>query len=211
MFYQRRTHGPQTYVRRPWLVVLVNLGYSFYVNAWLLLCVALSHHYEKPGCSFQMVGCYLALFNVLIYRCSWHDQPRPTRISSGAVGIAMCFTVIFWKKYNRTLSAWLKGQKLFSSRVRRNVQNLLCFPNLSLIITQSPMLNFPYYCVQMNKRGNMRLLPLKSDFSNLELFCGYIESTTNLLKWYMVILKFMVTIEQSVYRYIWKYGLINWL
>ena len=27
-----RTHGPQTYVRRLWLIVLVNLGYSFNVQ-----------------------------------------------------------------------------------------------------------------------------------------------------------------------------------
>ena len=25
----RRTQGPQTYARGPWLIVLVNLGYSF--------------------------------------------------------------------------------------------------------------------------------------------------------------------------------------
>ena len=29
----RRTHGLQTYVRRPWLIVSVNLGYSFNVHA----------------------------------------------------------------------------------------------------------------------------------------------------------------------------------
>ena len=28
-FFHRRTHGPQTYVWRPWLIVLVNFGYSF--------------------------------------------------------------------------------------------------------------------------------------------------------------------------------------
>ena len=29
----RRTHGLQTYVRRPWLIVSVNLEYSFNVHA----------------------------------------------------------------------------------------------------------------------------------------------------------------------------------
>ena len=29
----RRIHGPQTYVRRPWLIVSVNIGYSFNVHA----------------------------------------------------------------------------------------------------------------------------------------------------------------------------------
>ena len=29
----RSTHGPQTYVRRPWLIVLIKLGYSFNVHA----------------------------------------------------------------------------------------------------------------------------------------------------------------------------------
>ena len=28
-----RTHGPQTYVRSPWLIMLLNLGYSFNVHA----------------------------------------------------------------------------------------------------------------------------------------------------------------------------------
>ena len=29
----RRIRGPQTYVRRPWLIVSVNIGYSFNVHA----------------------------------------------------------------------------------------------------------------------------------------------------------------------------------
>ena len=49
----RHTHNPQTYVRRLWLIVLVNLGYSFSVHAWLPLCVAMSEYCEEPGCSFQ--------------------------------------------------------------------------------------------------------------------------------------------------------------
>ena len=33
----RHTHHPQTYVRKPWLIVLENLGYSSNVHAWLPL------------------------------------------------------------------------------------------------------------------------------------------------------------------------------
>ena len=32
-YTHRRTHGLQTYVQRPWLIVSVNLGYSFNVHA----------------------------------------------------------------------------------------------------------------------------------------------------------------------------------
>ena len=45
--WHRRIHSPQTYVRRPWLIVLVNLGYSFNVHACLPLCVAISQHCEE--------------------------------------------------------------------------------------------------------------------------------------------------------------------
>ena len=38
----RRTHGPQTYIRRLWLIVLVNLYQSFNVRAWIPLCVAIT-------------------------------------------------------------------------------------------------------------------------------------------------------------------------
>ena len=74
--YHRRTHGPETYVRKPWLIVLVNLGYSFNVHASLPLCVAISQHCEEPGCSFQtlegrsLIGYYMTLFNVLTCRFS---------------------------------------------------------------------------------------------------------------------------------------------
>ena len=40
-FMHRRTHGLQTYGRRPWLIVLVNLDYSFNVHAWLPLRVSI--------------------------------------------------------------------------------------------------------------------------------------------------------------------------
>ena len=73
------THGPQTYVRGPWLIVLENLGYSFNVQAWLPLCVAMSQHCEEPWCSFQtlegrlLIGYHVALFNELTFRFSSHD------------------------------------------------------------------------------------------------------------------------------------------
>ena len=62
---------PKTDVRRPWLMMSVNLGYSFNVHAWLPLCVAMIQHCEELRCSFQqlegrsLVGYYVALFNVL--------------------------------------------------------------------------------------------------------------------------------------------------
>ena len=46
-FAHRRTHDLQTYVQRPWLIVSVNLGYSFNVHAWLPLRVAMSQHCEE--------------------------------------------------------------------------------------------------------------------------------------------------------------------
>ena len=67
----RCTHGPQTYVPRSWLIVLVNLGYSFNVHVRLPLCVAMSQQCEEPGPYFQtmegrlLIGYYVALFNVL--------------------------------------------------------------------------------------------------------------------------------------------------
>ena len=45
----------KTYVRRPWLIVSINIGYSFNVHAWLPLRVAMSKHCEEPGLSFQML------------------------------------------------------------------------------------------------------------------------------------------------------------
>ena len=42
----RRIHGPQTYVQIPWLIVSVNIGYSFNVNAWMPLRVAMIKHCE---------------------------------------------------------------------------------------------------------------------------------------------------------------------
>ena len=48
-----RAHDVQTYVRMPWLIVFVNIGYSFNVHARLPLCVAMSKHCEEPGCSLQ--------------------------------------------------------------------------------------------------------------------------------------------------------------
>ena len=72
----RRIHGPQTYVRKPWLIVSVNLAYSFNVYAWLPLRVAMSKDCEEPGCSFQMleggslIGYNVVSFNVLTYRLS---------------------------------------------------------------------------------------------------------------------------------------------
>ena len=35
------THGSQTYVQKEWLIVLVNIGYSFNVHAWLPLYMAI--------------------------------------------------------------------------------------------------------------------------------------------------------------------------
>ena len=37
----RRIHGPQTYVRRPWLIVSINFGYSMHdcPSAWLLVSI----------------------------------------------------------------------------------------------------------------------------------------------------------------------------
>ena len=70
------TCGPQTYVCRLWLIVLVNLGYSFNFHASLPLRVAMSQHCEEPGCPSQtlegrsLIGYYVALFNVLISRFS---------------------------------------------------------------------------------------------------------------------------------------------
>ena len=61
------------HVLRPWLIVLVNLGYSFNVHAWLPLRVAMSQHCEEPWCSFQtlegrlLIGYYMTLFDVLTY------------------------------------------------------------------------------------------------------------------------------------------------
>ena len=72
----RHTHSPQTYVQRLWLIVLVNLRYSFNDHAWLPPCVAMSRHCEEPGCSFQtlerrsLIGYYMALFNALTYKFS---------------------------------------------------------------------------------------------------------------------------------------------
>ena len=66
----------KTYVRRPWFIVLVNLGYSFNVHARLPLRVAMSQHCEEPRCSFHtlegrsLIGHCVALFNVLISRFS---------------------------------------------------------------------------------------------------------------------------------------------
>ena len=34
-------HGPRTYVRRPWLMEFIKLGYSLIDHAWLLFCVAI--------------------------------------------------------------------------------------------------------------------------------------------------------------------------
>ena len=65
-----------TYVWRPWLIVLVNLEYSFSGHASLPLCVAMSQHCGEPECSFHilegrlLIGYYMALFNVLTYRFS---------------------------------------------------------------------------------------------------------------------------------------------
>ena len=72
--YHRRSHSPETYVRKPWLIVMVKLGYSFNVHASLPLCVVISQHCEEPGCSFQTlegrspIGYYVATFNVLTYK-----------------------------------------------------------------------------------------------------------------------------------------------
>ena len=38
----RRTHCPETYVRRPWLMEFFKLGYLFHVHAWLPLCVVMN-------------------------------------------------------------------------------------------------------------------------------------------------------------------------
>ena len=39
--HHRRIHGPQTYVRRPWLIVSINFGYSMHdcPSAWLLVSI----------------------------------------------------------------------------------------------------------------------------------------------------------------------------
>ena len=88
LLHQSHTYGPQNYIWRPWLIVLVNLWYSFNVHARLPLCMAINEHCEEPRCSFQtrerksLIGCYMVKISVLTYRFSWHNQTRPLCISS---------------------------------------------------------------------------------------------------------------------------------
>ena len=82
---------PKTYVRRPWLIVSVNLGYSFNVHAWLPLRVATSKQWRTRMLLPNAGSGIVVSFNVLVYRLSWHDQSRPPCIRSGAVGVTMAW------------------------------------------------------------------------------------------------------------------------
>ena len=67
------------FVRRPWLIMSINLRYSFNVHAWLPFRMAMSWNGEEPRRSFQMlegrspIGYYVALFNVLTSMFTCHS------------------------------------------------------------------------------------------------------------------------------------------